>query len=57
MEYSKNEIEIIVNNCKTEAQLYDVCLAFKYLIEFKHQAQTLHMHITTHLKLRQLIKE
>ena len=57
MEYSKKEIEIIVNNCKTEAQLYDVCLAFKYLIEFKHQAQTLHMHITTHLKLRQLIKE
>lgn len=57
MEYSKKEIETIVNGCNTEVELMDICLGFQFLVDNNYQTKTLHLNLVAHLKLQQLINK
>lgn len=52
--YTNSEIEIIVNNCITIAELYAVAACFKYLIDNKYQKRSAFLEVQTHLRLRHL---
>lgn len=52
--YTNSEIETIVNNCITIAELYAVSSCFKYLIDNNYLKRSAFLEVQTHLRLRYL---
>jgi len=54
--YTKQEIEIIANNCSDLLQLDDVCICFQYLIENNLLEKSMHLRTVTLVRFVELSK-
>jgi hypothetical protein len=54
--YTNSEIEIIVKNCNTMAELYAVSACFAFLIQNKYQKRSAFLEVQTHFRFRKLEK-
>lgn len=55
--YTKQEVEIIANNCSDLLQLDDVCICFKYLIDNNYIQKNIHLRTVTLVRFVELSKQ